>query len=171
MHIFAPEGFSKRKPEAKKTHCVQLTSTGPNEEWCGDGHDKLNKIGIEIYGIRDKASGYWLGLWPVPNNRIKEVVAYLYLLLIEERNGKTQLNIAMLYPNSQLILGIPIKSTTDCGSETTLQFGFAHALQYVTSQFLVKCAQVPIPPGKDITLTTTKLDWLLINFCGVYIIL
>jgi hypothetical protein len=28
------------------------------------------------------------------------------------------------------MLGIPIKSVTDCGSETTLQFGFAHALQY-----------------------------------------
>jgi hypothetical protein len=88
MHIFAPEGFGKRRPEAKKTHRTQLTSTGPNEEWCGDGHDKLNKIGIEVYGIRDKASGFWLGLWPVPNNRIKEVVAYLYLLLIEEYRGK-----------------------------------------------------------------------------------
>lgn len=88
MHVFAPDGFAKRRPEAKKVHRTQLTSTGPNEEWCGDGHDKLAKIGIEIYGIRDKASGYWLGLWPVPNNRIKEVVAYLYLLLIEEHGGE-----------------------------------------------------------------------------------
>jgi spermidine/putrescine-binding protein len=87
MHVFQPEGFAKRKPNAKKRHRTQLTSTGPNEEWSGDGHDKLNKIGIQVYGIRDKASGYWLGLWAVPNNREKEVVAYLYLELIEEYGG------------------------------------------------------------------------------------
>lgn len=87
MRVHAPEGFHHRKPDGKKIHRSVLTSLGPDDEWSGDGHDKLKSIGIEIYGIRDKASGMWLGLWVVPSNRIKEVVAYLYLILIEERGG------------------------------------------------------------------------------------
>ena len=87
MHQHDLEGFNARKPTARKIFRTQLTSLGPNEEWCGDGHDKLNKMGIQIYGIRDKASGKWLGLWPIPNNRLKEVVAYLYLTVVEEFGG------------------------------------------------------------------------------------
>lgn len=91
MHDFAPEGFHQRKPDVKKLPRTQLTSKGPHEEWCGDGHDKLNKIGVGIYGVRDKASGKWLGLWAIPNNRIKEVIAYLYLLLVEEYGGASSI--------------------------------------------------------------------------------
>lgn len=87
MHTYAPEGFHKRVPTANKIHRTPLTSLGPNDEWSGDGHDKLNKIGFPIYGIRDKASGKWLGLWVVPNNRLAHVVAYLYLTVIEEVGG------------------------------------------------------------------------------------
>ena len=87
MKNLDPEGFQKRHPSAKKVVRTQLTSLGPNDEWCGDGHDKLNKIGIGIYGIRDKFSGFWLGLWAVPNNRLGDVVAHLYLCLVEEKKG------------------------------------------------------------------------------------
>jgi hypothetical protein len=88
MHSFASEGFEARYPDAKKIPRYPVTSLGPNDEWSGDGHDKLNKIGFGVYGIRDKASGKWLGLWVVPNNRLGEVVAYLYLCLVEELGGK-----------------------------------------------------------------------------------
>ena len=91
MHEFCPEGFQRRHPKATKIHRVPLTSLGPNDEWSGDGHDKLCKIGMAIYGIRDKASGMWLGLWVVPNNRLNVVVAYLYLSLVEELGGDTTL--------------------------------------------------------------------------------
>jgi hypothetical protein len=60
---------------------------GPHHEWSGDGHDKLAQIGFPIWGIRDKWSGKWLGLWVVPNNRLKLVIAYLYLRLIIELEG------------------------------------------------------------------------------------
>ena len=91
MHDHAPEGFSHRHPSAKKIYRTHLTSEGPNEEWCGDGHDKLNKIGFGVYGIRDKASNKWLGLWVVPNNRLGETIGYLYLCLVEEIGGELSL--------------------------------------------------------------------------------
>jgi hypothetical protein len=87
MHHHAPEAFSTRHPTAKKIIRTPLTSAGPNEEWSGDGHDKLNKLGFGVYGIRDKASGKWLGLWLVPNNRKGETIGYLYLSLVEELGG------------------------------------------------------------------------------------
>lgn len=60
---------------------------GPNERWCADHHSKLSKIGMEIYGIRDKASGKWLGLWAIPNIRVKQCLAYLYLCVVEAYGG------------------------------------------------------------------------------------
>ena len=82
-----PEGFQKRHPSAQKVIRMPLVSLGPNDKWCGDGHDKLNKIGIGIYGIRDKFSGFWLGLWALPNNRLGNAIAYLYLCLVEDMKG------------------------------------------------------------------------------------
>ena len=100
MHEFCPEGFSRRHPEATKVHRVPLMSLGPNDEWSGDGHDKLCKIGMAIYGIRDKVSGMWLGLWVVPNNCLNIVIAYLYLSLVEECGGDvTILEEFTHYPN------------------------------------------------------------------------
>ncbi|KAF8324691.1 uncharacterized protein EI90DRAFT_3281949 [Cantharellus anzutake] len=103
MHCHAPEGFEARRPDAHQIKRSGLTSAGIHEEWSGDGHDKLNKM--------DKASGMWLGLWVIPNNRLGEVIGYLYLCLVETFGG------------------IPKQSTTDHGSETTVQFGFANALR------------------------------------------
>ena len=85
MKNLDPEGFQKQHLSAKKVIWTQLTSLGPNDEWCGDGHDKLNKIGIGIYGICDKFSGFWLRLWAVSNNRLGDVVAHLYLCLVEKK--------------------------------------------------------------------------------------
>jgi hypothetical protein len=47
----------------------------------------LKKIGFPVWAIRDIWSSKWLGLWTVPDNRLKTVIAYLYLKLIEELGG------------------------------------------------------------------------------------
>ncbi|TFK51655.1 hypothetical protein OE88DRAFT_1628795 [Heliocybe sulcata] len=111
MRALDPKGFEIRDPTAKKVHRVPVVCLGPNHKWTGDGHDKLAEIGFPIWGMRDVWSGKWLGLWVVPSNRYKVTVAYLYLCLVETYGG------------------IPIQSTTDCGSETTRVYGFANALR------------------------------------------
>ena len=88
MHRLDPDGFTKRAPTSKKKHRVALVVLGPDFEWSCDGHEKLSKLGFPIWGIRDVWSGKWLGLWVVPNNRLKVVVAYLYLSLVRELGGK-----------------------------------------------------------------------------------
>ena len=87
MHAQDPAGFAQREPSAKKVHRGVLISLGPHHEWSADGHDKLSAIGFPIWGVRDKWSGKWLGLWVVPNNRLKHSVAYLYLKLVAELGG------------------------------------------------------------------------------------
>lgn len=88
MHDFCPEGFLRRHPRHAKIVRTPLTSLGPNDEWAADGHDKLGSIGIAVYGFRDKASGYWLSLRVVPNNRLNTIIMYLYLSLVEEKGGE-----------------------------------------------------------------------------------
>ncbi|KAG2347556.1 hypothetical protein BDR05DRAFT_974081 [Suillus weaverae] len=101
---------TSNNPEGRNQHkdCLSL---GPHHQWSGDGHDKLSKIGFLIWAIHDQWSGKWLGMWVVPNNRLKTSIAYLYLSLIYE------------------IGGMPLQTTTDCGSETMEVYGFATALR------------------------------------------
>jgi hypothetical protein len=87
MHVEEPDGFRLCEPTMKKIKRGVLTSLGPHHEWSSDGHDKLVKLGFPIWGIRDKWSGKWLGLWVVPNNRYQEAIAYLYLSLVAELAG------------------------------------------------------------------------------------
>jgi hypothetical protein len=88
MHVLEPEAFAGREPTAKKVHRVALVALGPHHQWSGDGHDKLVKIGFPIWGIRDMWTGKWLGLWTVPDNRLKVTIAYLYLSLVAELGGR-----------------------------------------------------------------------------------
>ncbi|KAF5386057.1 hypothetical protein D9615_002423 [Tricholomella constricta] len=111
MRLHHPEGFKLREPSVKKIKRGALTSLGPHHEWSADGHDKLSQIGFPIWGVRDKWSGKWLGLWVLPNNRYQASVGYLYLSLVVELGG------------------MPLQSTTDCGSETVLLYGLAAALR------------------------------------------
>ncbi|KZP07458.1 hypothetical protein FIBSPDRAFT_762875 [Athelia psychrophila] len=104
-------GFDAREPGAKKIHRTPLVSLGPHHEWSGDEHNKLAAIGFPIWALRDVWSLCWLGIWVVPNNQLKNVIAYLYLSLIYELGG------------------FPLQSTTDCGSETTDMYGFANTLR------------------------------------------
>ncbi|KAF8331035.1 uncharacterized protein EI90DRAFT_3123712 [Cantharellus anzutake] len=102
MQQFELEGFEKREPCGKKIRRHPI-SVGPGAEWSGDGHEKLKKIGFSIYGIHDVATGKWLKLKLLPDNRLKETIAYVYLELVEELGG------------------IPVQSTMDHGSETTVR--------------------------------------------------
>jgi hypothetical protein len=84
MRLHDPDRFEFCEPSSKKVQCQPLVVVGFHEEWSGDGHDKLIRIGFPVYGIRDKWSGKWLGLWVMPNNRLNTTVAYLYLTLLEQ---------------------------------------------------------------------------------------
>ncbi|KIK76851.1 hypothetical protein PAXRUDRAFT_168580, partial [Paxillus rubicundulus Ve08.2h10] len=55
----------------------------------------------------------WLGAWIVPSNQMGEIVAYLFLCLVEKYEG------------------IPLQFTTDCGSETTKLFGLVNSLREI----------------------------------------
>jgi len=87
MHEEDPDGFSFHSPTAKKIQRFPKYPIGINERWAGDGHDRLNQIGIAIWAVVDEATSKWLGAWAVPNNRLGAVVAYLALSLIEEMGG------------------------------------------------------------------------------------
>ena len=87
MHKLDPEAFAGRAPTAKKIHRVPMVALGIHHCWSADGHDKLNKIGFLVWAIRDMWSGKWLGIWVVPDNRLKVVITYLYLSLIEKYSG------------------------------------------------------------------------------------
>jgi hypothetical protein len=89
MYRLDSDGFKLREPTAKKIHRDALVSLGIHHEWSCDGHDKLASRGFPIYGIRDKWSGKWLGLWVVPNNRLKLSVAYLWLGLVADIGGES----------------------------------------------------------------------------------
>jgi hypothetical protein len=82
------EAVVARSPNFRQIKRVPLTSQGPNEVWCCDGHDKLMKYGFAIWGVRDKFSRRWMGLWVLPNNRIGIVVAYLWLTLVRDLEGR-----------------------------------------------------------------------------------
>ncbi|KAG8894760.1 hypothetical protein FRB99_001007 [Tulasnella sp. 403] len=111
MHFLDPEGFALRAPGSKKVHYGVIVVLGPNAEWSGDGYDKLIRLGFPFWALRDVWSGLWIGIWAVPNNRKKKVIAYLYLKAVVQCGG------------------IPLQSTTDRGSETVELFGCANVLR------------------------------------------
>ncbi|PPR05257.1 hypothetical protein CVT24_008283 [Panaeolus cyanescens] len=70
MQAENPSLTAGRHPQTRKTHKHTLWSSGPNEEWCLDGHEKiLLSMGIAVYGIIDKFSRMELDLVAVPNAR------------------------------------------------------------------------------------------------------
>ena len=88
MHLQDPEGFAIREPGARRIKHSPIVCLGPHYEWCGDGHDKLAAIGFLVWGAQDKWGRKWLGLWTVPNNRLKHAIAFLYLRLIKKHDGE-----------------------------------------------------------------------------------
>jgi len=82
MRDYEPDAFAARAPGKKPKHTrITLVTLGPNHEWSADGHDKINRIGVQIWGVRDVYSGQYLGMWALPNNCLKESIAYLYVML------------------------------------------------------------------------------------------
>ncbi|KAI0367996.1 hypothetical protein BV20DRAFT_949050 [Pilatotrama ljubarskyi] len=142
MHLQDPEGFKVRHPTSKKKFRLALVTLGPDYEWSCDGHDKLASIGFPVWGIRDVWSGRWLGLWVVPNNRLKVTVAYLYLSLLHRLGG------------------MPVQTTTDCGSETGAVYGFANMLR---QEFAPNLPISELPAHRflrSIENTTIERGWL-----------
>ncbi|KAJ7172053.1 hypothetical protein C8R46DRAFT_1073669 [Mycena filopes] len=139
MHDFHPEGFEARHPLAKKKTINRqpLTAVGPDDEWSMDGHDKLNKAGFGIYGIRDKYGGTWLHYRVVPSNRYAAVVGVIFLECARKQGG------------------IPVQTTTDRGSETRDAFAFQTALREVFAPGLLH-RLVPswrfLPSPRNITI-------------------
>jgi len=82
-----PVAVLYRRLGSKKRTRVSLTADGPHHQWSIDGHDKLTKLGMPIYGIRDKWTGYLISLEIVPNNRRSATVAQLYLNCVLEYGG------------------------------------------------------------------------------------
>ncbi|KAL7278869.1 hypothetical protein ACG7TL_006700 [Trametes sanguinea] len=142
MHLLDLAGFTRRHPTSKKKHRAALVVLGPDHEWSCDGHDKLSGIGFSIWGTRDVWSGKWLGLWVVPNNRLKVIVAYLYLSLVKQLGG------------------MPIQTTTDRGSETGSLYAFANALR---EEFSPDLPVTALPAHRflpSIANTTIEHGWL-----------
>ena len=89
MHIHDNDAFNKHEPAAKHVFRVPKHPIGIHEHWLGDGHDKLYKIGFPVWAMVDDATGKWLGAWVVPSNCMGEIVAYLFLCLVEKYEGKS----------------------------------------------------------------------------------
>lgn len=146
MQEVAPEGFALRKPPPKRTNGAkpraQSSSSaiaGPHQRWCVDHHSKLSGLRMEIFGIRDKASGKWLGLWAVPNGNLKDVVAYLYLCVVEAYQGAFRFPETIVIQSNTTTMvtfeGIPVQTTTECATSTNppAHYEFAEALECVAA--------------------------------------
>jgi len=127
MHLHDHAGFAICEPSAKKIQQGILTTLGPHHKWSGNGHKKLAAIRFPIWGVCDKWSSMWLGLWVIPNNHLKLAIALLYLQLIKDQGGEFMTT--SVHVQCSISLGMPIQTSTDCGSETTEVFGLANALR------------------------------------------
>jgi hypothetical protein len=88
MHACDEAGSRVRQLGAKVVHGKGLWSAGPNEEWGGNGHLKLlDKMGISIWGLVDKASRKELGLCAIPSDFNANMTLVLYLLTVKQQNG------------------------------------------------------------------------------------
>ncbi|KAF5315640.1 hypothetical protein D9611_004975 [Ephemerocybe angulata] len=95
-----PVQAANRHPGTRKVHKHGIWSSGPNEEWCVDGHEKIAlSMGISVYGIVDKYSRMELALFAVPNARHSRVPVLVYLRTVQKLGG------------------MPLSSTSDKGSE------------------------------------------------------
>jgi hypothetical protein len=128
-----PLTASSRDPKAKKKHRRGIWSIGPNEEWCMDGHQKISiSMGIEVYGIVDKASRMELTLIAFANTRVMEVPVIVYLLTVKERKGAS-FSSGVNKSGAHSLSGIPVQTTTDKGSETGAVAVLHTQLRYVLS--------------------------------------
>ena len=132
MHTHDNDAFASREPTAKRIFRVPKHPIGIHQRWSADGHDKLYKIGFPIWAIVDDATGRWLDAWVVPSNRTGDIVAYLFLCVVEKYSGMSLSKLSLI--GATLIYhgvspGIPLQFSTDCGSETTKVYGIVNAFR------------------------------------------
>lgn len=72
---------------SKRIRRFPITSRGPNEQWSCDGHDKLERLGFGIYGIRDVYSGYIISMEVLPSNRLAKNIQWVYVTAVLRHNG------------------------------------------------------------------------------------
>ena len=116
-----------RQPTSRRRR-APLLSSGPNEDWCCDGYDKLCKYGFAIWGVRDKFSRKWLGLWVLPSDRISDAVAYQWLSLVHRIGGKF-LGHFQAQANPITLAGLPKQPSDDYDREEIMVYGLANALR------------------------------------------
>ena len=130
MHIHDNDAFDECEPTAKHVFRIPKYPIGIHERWSGDRHNKLYKISFPVWAMVDDAMGKWLGAWVVPSNRMGEIVTYLFLCLVESTRVSLCIFMGIPLPVSDATAsGMPLQSSTDCGSETTKLYGLAMALQ------------------------------------------
>ena len=95
-----PEGVDLRR--RRRLHRRKYRSTGPNQAWHIDGHDKLKPFGFSIHGCIDGFSRKLLWLEVETTNKKPEYVAKLYLSAVAR------------------IGGIPVKLKADNGTEHSI---------------------------------------------------
>ena len=111
-----PDGVQNRAKRVLKRRVFK--TPGPNFIWLADGHNKLKKFGITIYGFIDAWSRKILGLFVHVTNNDPRHIGYYYLQL-EKQEG-----------------GIPRRTTTDKGNETIQMAG--HQIN-LTKEFNHEC--------------------------------
>ncbi|KAF7373543.1 hypothetical protein MSAN_00564700 [Mycena sanguinolenta] len=142
MHAFEEDGFEKRHPRSKKSLVrTPLTSVGPHEEWSMDGHDKLNKVGFGILGLRDKWGRKYLHYRVFPSNRYADTTGVFYLECAKKHGG------------------IPTQVSSDRGSEVRDAYAFQTTLR---QQFAPDLDPSLIPPWMFLDSTrniTVESGW------------
>ncbi|EFP84313.2 uncharacterized protein PGTG_10033 [Puccinia graminis f. sp. tritici CRL 75-36-700-3] len=98
-----PDGVENRAKRVLKRRV--FNTPGPNFIWSADGHDKLKKFGITLYGFIDAWSRKILGIFVHVTNNDPRHVGYYYLQLVKREGG------------------IPRRTTTDRGTETIQMAG------------------------------------------------
>ncbi|KAH9458276.1 hypothetical protein MJO29_005390 [Puccinia striiformis f. sp. tritici] len=93
-----PEGVDRRSKRVLKRRVFKVA--GPNFIWSADGHDKLLKFGLTLYGFIDAWSRKILGMFVHTTNSNPRHIGYYYLQLVKQAHG------------------IPHVTSTDRGTET-----------------------------------------------------
>src|SRR5204863_4325131 len=79
LRILDDYGVTSRTPGMKKKRRNNYIVPGPDWLWCLDGHDKLARFGIEIYGYIDAYSRKIIWFFIGSSNRTQVSVLRQYL--------------------------------------------------------------------------------------------
>jgi len=87
MHMHNSDSFTQHGPNSNKILHFPKNPVSINEWWSANGHDKLYHIGFPVWAVVDDATAHWLSGWVVPSNPMGDIIAFLYLSLIEKMGG------------------------------------------------------------------------------------